>query len=124
MSGCWLNRNVGFWGWFEAGCKVDCSVFIKDSYLSVRSGFYTEPTRVPVCPDYAGVWRARRLSTAGRREDAWHAPAAGPRVATGQRLAVMGQGAAGSRMRVTGHRAFLQARAGRNVHCTVWYGAG
>ena len=67
MSGCWLNRNVGFWGWFEAGCKVDCSVFIKDSSLSVRSGFYTEPTRVPVCPDYAGVWRTRRLSTAGGR---------------------------------------------------------
>jgi len=64
-----------------------------------------EPARVPVCPDYAGVWRARRLSTAGRREGACHAPDAGRRWATGQRLRVSGKGATGNRVRVPGQRA-------------------
>src|SRR5260370_15819228 len=92
MSGCWLNRNVGFWGWFEAGCEIDFFGSVQDSFLSVRSGFHTEPTRVPVCPDYAGVWQARRLSTAGRREGAFHAPDAGPRWATRQRPPARGTG--------------------------------
>src|SRR5471032_2230726 len=92
MSGGGLIRNVVFWGWFEAGCEVDFLVFVQDSSLSVRSGFHTEPTRVPVCPDYAGVWRARRLSTAGRREGACHAPDAGRPWTTGQRLRVSGKG--------------------------------
>src|SRR5260370_41557399 len=74
MSGCWLNRDVVFWGWFEAGCEIDFFGSVQDSFLSVRGGFHTEPTRVPVCPGYAGVWQARRLSPAGRRACAWEDP--------------------------------------------------
>src|ERR1700692_1454875 len=102
MSGCGLNRNVGFWGWFEVGCELDFLVCVQDSSLSVRSDFHTESTRVPECPDYAGVWRARRLSTAGRRAGAARAPDAGRRWATGQRLRVSGKGATGNRVRVPG----------------------
>src|ERR1700682_4955243 len=53
---------------------------------------------VPITP----AWGARRLSTAGRREGACHAPDAGRRWATGQRLRVSGKGATGNRVRVPG----------------------
>src|SRR5260370_3964830 len=103
MSGCGLNRNVGFWGWFEVGFFWGG---VQDSSLSVRSGFHTEPTRVPVCPDYArrvagapvvhgrpaggrlsrsGRWPAvgNRSASAGPRHRGWPESDAGTRPAGG-----------------------------------------
>jgi len=108
MSGCGLNRNVGFWGWLRL-------VFwggVKDSSLSVRSGFRTGLPGfrcvpiTPACGVRAGCPRPAgggRLSRSGR----W------PAVGTGQRLRVSGRGAAGNRC---GYRASGRA-AGRPHGC-------